>query len=283
MSSTAGLPNELLDMIFGETDEVETLAACSLVCRGWTEPARRQLFAIISVRRADNFDDLLAFIQTHPHVAAHIQALYLEGLDAEPRSGSNKTCAHIDPRTLASIANSIPKRKVLELTRVRVIDSSQADSNTSPFEEAEPIAIDDLVIGKRPDYRHSFAAIVQTLRLFNTKFLQVDMTANYHWPADSETVPASTFRGLTRPLQHPWICWKGIGRGPAPFLFLRDNLQYLSEVHLGFYVWRHIPEIGQMLLHFSNTITTFTISSNPNGMYDKLNRNSKWESSTLRR
>ncbi|KAI0806860.1 hypothetical protein C8Q74DRAFT_18461 [Fomes fomentarius] len=198
MFPTARLPNELLDIIFEETDQVETLAACSLVCRGWTEPARRQLFDIISVRRPENFDDFLAFIQTHPHVAAHIKALYLEGLDEEPRSGSHNTCAHIDPRTLAAIANTLPKREVLELTRVQVINSSRPDGNTSPFEEAEPIAIEHLVIGKRPDYhaRHLFAAIVQILQLFNTEFLQVDMTGNYHWP-EEETVPASTFRGLT--------------------------------------------------------------------------------------
>ncbi len=79
MFSPASLPNELLDMIFEETDEVETLAACSLVCRGWTEPTRRHLFDSILVRRAENFDDLLAFAQTHPHVAAYIKALYLEG------------------------------------------------------------------------------------------------------------------------------------------------------------------------------------------------------------
>ncbi|KAI0806852.1 hypothetical protein C8Q74DRAFT_17904 [Fomes fomentarius] len=91
--------------------------------------------------------------------------------------------------------------------------------------------------------------------LFNTEFLQVDMTGNYHWP-EEETVPASTFRGLTRPLQHPRICWRGIGKGPAPFLFLRDNLECLTE----------------MLLHFSNTITALTISFGHIGMYNEYSR-----------
>ncbi|RPD56643.1 hypothetical protein L226DRAFT_537923 [Lentinus tigrinus ALCF2SS1-7] len=255
-----GFPVELLEMIFEEAD-LETQKACSLVDHVWLEVARRYLFDIIVFRSDTSFDSFLRFFAAHPHIRTHTRSVRLLG----PEMSDPFRQPHypfIDPATLADIVTSTPNISSIQLKSVILVNTPE-DKKPRLASLSGPIRLTEFSMMRSPDgHDHSPVAVLELFRLFETKFIQIQL-ASFWAPSALE---GANNAGPVVPrwrVRHQGICIVGITTTrPTPLMTLTETLVpgSLKQLHLDFRNWSHLHEMARFLQYFGESITNFTIS-----------------------
>ncbi|TFK85964.1 hypothetical protein K466DRAFT_664104 [Polyporus arcularius HHB13444] len=226
------LPVELLDMIFEDTDS-KTQKACSLVCRDWLGVSRRHIFDTVVVRSDTSFDAFLQFLTTHPDIGDHVNELYLLGPDRKSKSYKADKFPLVDPVTLVDIAMAAPNVSSIKLEAVGFVDIPE-NAKAGLASLPGPVQLPKLSLTGSP--------------------LAVDHS------------PVAILRLSTcsrRSVQHHSICLKKITRSQESHLDALTHILVpgsLRQLHLEFYNWSHIDEMGRFLQHVGDSITEFTIT-----------------------
>ncbi len=261
---SGGLPIELLDMIFEET-ELATRKACSLVCHAWLDFSRKYLFNLVIIRHDTSFDAFHQFLAAHPHIGIHIRTIHLVGPSEDHylcnRQQEKYPC--IDPNRLVSIALSAPKVSRIQLKTVILVNSPD-DVKAALLDSLHgPIALPEFIITECPHglYHHPIA-IMDLLHLLQTKTMYIQLAGG--WALDVVQDAYHSSSALPRwPVCHPAICMKGFyHERPSPLSALTDLLApgSLHMLHLAFDQWSHLEEMARFLKCFGESITEFTIT-----------------------
>ncbi len=256
------LPVELLDMIFEDTDS-KTQKACSLVCRDWLGVGRRHIFDTVVVRSDTSFDAFLQFLTTHPHISDHVNELYLLGPDRKSKSYKAHKFPLVDPLTLVDIAMAAPNVSSIKLEAVGLVDIPE-NAKARLASLPGPVQLPELSLTGNPlAVDHSPVAILRLFYLFEAERMQVELSGGWGpspvQAADDETPIVA----LPWQVQHHSICLKKITRSQESHLDALTHILVpgsLRQLHLDFYNWSHIDEMGRFLQHVGDSITEFTIT-----------------------
>ncbi|KAM5533987.1 hypothetical protein V8D89_012307 [Ganoderma adspersum] len=131
------LPTELFHQVFEhlECHDHNTLASCTLVCRGWLDISQQHLFSELHVLRScdETFRGLVDWLKEHATLAGYIRTLCLESrLVSAPPQASLMPSLPMD--TLSHILNIVPNLQALRLHQLKIDPpSSLSATNPTPY------------------------------------------------------------------------------------------------------------------------------------------------------